>query len=165
MDTDFIPLSMDDEFQFACSPEVPCFNQCCRDINQYLTPYDIFRLKNRLKKKSGDFLKKFTVEHIGPQTGLPIVSLKALPQEDLRCPFVAEEGCQVYEDRPASCRTYPLARAVFVNLTAFLGHEGAAQVLLGQRFEADDRQTRLGADVLYGEGVEKTARGHSQTVF
>ncbi len=112
MDTDFIPLSMDDEFQFACSPEVPCFNQCCRDINQYLTPYDIFRLKNRLKKKSGDFLKKFTVEHIGPQTGLPIVSLKALPQEDLRCPFVAEEGCQVYEDRPASCRTYPLARAV-----------------------------------------------------
>ncbi len=112
MDTDFIPLSMDDEFQFACSPEVPCFNQCCRDINQYLTPYDIMRLKNRLGMTSERFLREFTVEHIGPQTGLPIVSLKALPQEDLRCPFVAEEGCQVYEDRPASCRTYPLARAV-----------------------------------------------------
>ena len=112
MDTDFIPLSMDDEFQFACSPEVPCFNQCCRDINQFLTPYDIMRLKNRLGMTSGRFLDAFTVEHIGPQTGLPIVSLKALPQEDLRCPFVAEEGCQVYEDRPASCRTYPLARAV-----------------------------------------------------
>ncbi len=112
MDTDFIPLSMDDEFQFACSPEVPCFNQCCRDINQYLTPYDIMRLKNRLGMTSGRFLNEFTVEHIGPQTGLPIVSLKALPQEDLRCPFVADEGCQVYEDRPASCRTYPLARAV-----------------------------------------------------
>ena len=112
MDTDFIPLSMDDEFQFACSPEVPCFNQCCRDINQYLTPYDIMRLKNRLEMTSSRFLNEFTVEHIGPQTGLPIVSLKALPREDLRCPFVAEEGCQVYEDRPASCRTYPLARAV-----------------------------------------------------
>ncbi len=112
METDFIPLELDDEFQFACSPEVPCFNQCCRDINQYLTPYDIYRLKNRLKMASGDFLNKHTVEHIGPQTGLPIVSLKALPQEDLRCPFVSEEGCRVYEDRPASCRTYPLARAV-----------------------------------------------------
>ncbi len=112
METDFIPLEMDDEFQFACSPDVPCFNQCCRDINQYLTPYDIFRLKRRLNMTSGDFLNEFTVEHIGPQTGLPIVSLKALPQEDLRCPFVAEEGCRVYEDRPASCRTYPLARAV-----------------------------------------------------
>ena len=112
METDFIPLELDDEFQFTCSPEVPCFNHCCRDINQYLTPYDIFRLKNRLQMKSGDFLNKFTIEHIGPQTGLPIVSLKALPEEDLRCPFVADEGCQVYEDRPASCRTYPLARAV-----------------------------------------------------
>ncbi|MDJ0802248.1 MAG: YkgJ family cysteine cluster protein [Desulfobacterales bacterium] len=112
MDTDFIPLELDDEFRFACSPEVPCFNQCCRDINQYLTPYDIYRLKNRLNMTSGDFLNQFTVEHIGPQTGLPIVSLKALPQEDLRCPFVSDEGCQVYADRPASCRTYPLARAV-----------------------------------------------------
>ena len=112
METDFMPLELDDEFKFACSPEVPCFNQCCRDINQYLTPYDIYRLKNRLKMNSGDFLNKHTVEHIGPQTGLPIVSLKALPHEDLRCPFVADEGCQVYEDRPASCRTYPLARAV-----------------------------------------------------
>ena len=112
METDFIPLELDEEFQFACSPEVPCFNQCCRDINQYLTPYDIYRLKNRLNMTSGDFLNKYTVEHIGPQTGLPIVSLKALPREDLRCPFVSDEGCQVYEDRPASCRTYPLARAV-----------------------------------------------------
>jgi Fe-S-cluster containining protein len=112
METDFIPLELDDEFQFACSPEVPCFNQCCRDINQYLTPYDILRLKNHLNIASSDFLNKYTVEHIGPQTGLPIVSLKALPQEDLRCPFVADDGCQVYEDRPASCRTYPLARAV-----------------------------------------------------
>ena len=112
METDFIPLELDDTFRFACSPEVPCFNQCCRDINQYLTPYDIFRLKNRLNMTSGDFLNQFTVEHIGPQTGLPIVSLKALPQEDLRCPFVSDEGCRVYEDRPASCRTYPLARAV-----------------------------------------------------
>jgi Fe-S-cluster containining protein len=41
-----------------------------------------------------------------------VVCLKAAPDNDLRCPFVSEKGCRVYADRPASCRTYPLARAV-----------------------------------------------------
>ena len=112
METDMIPLAREDRFQFACGPEVDCFNACCRDLNQFLTPYDICRLKNRLKLPSGEFLRRFTVEHIGPQTGLPVISLKAVPEDDLRCPFVANTGCQVYEDRPSSCRTYPLARAI-----------------------------------------------------
>jgi Fe-S-cluster containining protein len=33
-----------------------------------------------------------------------------LAHEDLRCPFVTPAGCTVYEDRPGSCRTYPLGR-------------------------------------------------------
>jgi uncharacterized protein len=28
------------------------------------------------------------------------------------CPFVTKDGCSVYPDRPASCRMYPLARAI-----------------------------------------------------
>jgi Fe-S-cluster containining protein len=112
MENDLIPLAIDDRFRFACGPDVPCFNACCRDLNQFLTPYDILRLKNRLKLASGEFLSRFTATHLGPQTGLPVVSLKAVPDDDLRCPFVCEAGCQVYEDRPSSCRTYPLARAV-----------------------------------------------------
>jgi len=39
-----------------------------------------------------------------------VVSLKMVEAEDLNCPFVNPSGCTVYEDRPASCRTYPLAR-------------------------------------------------------
>ena len=112
MDTDMIPLTREDRFQFACGPEVDCFNACCRDLNQFLTPYDIYRLKSRLELSSGEFLRRYTNEHIGPQTGLPVISLKSVPEDGLRCPFVAETGCQVYEDRPSSCRTYPLARAV-----------------------------------------------------
>jgi len=27
------------------------------------------------------------------------------------CPFVTAEGCSVYPDRPAACRTYPIGRA------------------------------------------------------
>jgi len=112
METDMIPLAPDDRFQFACGPEVDCFNACCRDLNQFLTPYDIYRLKSRLDLTAGEFLNRYTVEHLGPQTGLPVVSLKAVPEDDLRCPFVVSSGCQVYEDRPSSCRTYPLARAI-----------------------------------------------------
>ena len=41
MENDMIPLARDDQFQFACGPEVPCFNACCRDLNQFLTPYDL----------------------------------------------------------------------------------------------------------------------------
>lgn len=112
MENDMIPLARDDQFQFACGPDVPCFNACCRDLNQYLTPYDIYRLKSSLRLSSREFLSQYTVTHLGPQTGLPVISLKAVPDEDLPCPFVSDAGCRVYEDRPSSCRTYPLARAI-----------------------------------------------------
>jgi len=59
---------------------------------------------------SGDFLSKYTLQHTGPESGLPVVTLKPADQRELICPFVTEEGCRVYENRPASCRTYPLAR-------------------------------------------------------
>ena len=39
-----------------------------------------------------------------------MVSLRMLEAEDLNCPFVRPSGCSVYEDRPGSCRTYPLGR-------------------------------------------------------
>lgn len=112
MESDFAPLHPDAPFQFACGPQVPCFNECCRDLNQVLSPYDIYRLTRCLQITSGEFLKRFASEHIGPQTGLPVVSLKAQPGEARRCPFVSTSGCSVYSDRPASCRIYPLARAV-----------------------------------------------------
>lgn len=40
-----IELSDDEPFYFDCQSRVPCFNACCRDLNQFLTPYDIDRLK------------------------------------------------------------------------------------------------------------------------
>ena len=112
MKNDMKPLSLRDSFRFACHPEVSCFNQCCRDLNQILTPYDILRLKNRLHLASSDFLKQYTRQHVGPESGLPVITFKTDSHFDFRCPFVTPEGCRVYEDRPASCRTYPLARVV-----------------------------------------------------
>jgi len=105
----------DETFRFACSPAVACFNECCRDLNQFLYPYDILRLKKRLGLSSSDFLQRYTIQHIGPETGLPVVAFKAVNDERLTCPFVTAKGCHVYPDRPASCRTYPLMRAVSRN--------------------------------------------------
>jgi len=91
---------------------VPCFNECCRDLNQFLTPYDILRLKNHLGLSSGEFLTKYSSLHTGPESGLPIVTLKPKENDDRLCPFVSPGGCTVYENRPSSCRTYPLVRAL-----------------------------------------------------
>jgi len=110
MENNMTPLSANDTFLFSCSKKVSCFNECCRDLNQFLTPYDILRLKHRLELSSRLFLERYTTQQTGPETGLPIITLKTNDPHKLKCPFVTSSGCSVYEDRPSSCRTYPLIR-------------------------------------------------------
>ena len=112
MDERIIPIGIDEVFSFSCGRSVPCFNECCRDLNQFLTPYDILRLKNCLGMTSTDFLNTYTMQHTGPETGLPVITLKPADQTKLVCPFVTKDGCRVYADRPGSCRIYPLARMI-----------------------------------------------------
>jgi Fe-S-cluster containining protein len=112
MTEEMIPVSPNDLMQFDCSSNNICFNECCRDLNQALTPYDILRMKNNLDISSSKFLKTYTSMHYGPESGLPVVEFKPNPGTGHACPFVKPEGCSVYEDRPASCRMYPLARAI-----------------------------------------------------
>lgn len=111
MEDQIIPLGPDDTFRFSCTPRVSCFNQCCRDLNQFLTPYDILGIKSYLKLTSGEFLEKYTLCHDGPQTGLPVITLKPADTTRKKCPFVTSEGCAVYPARPSSCRIYPVMRA------------------------------------------------------
>ncbi len=110
MDSNMTPVSLNDTFKFSCSEQTPCFTECCQDLNQCLTPYDILRLKNHLNLSSTLFLENYTTQHIGPDSGLPIITLKTDPLGALKCPFVSRSGCRVYRDRPSSCRTYPLVR-------------------------------------------------------
>ncbi|MGM0453603.1 MAG: YkgJ family cysteine cluster protein [Thermodesulfobacteriota bacterium] len=109
-DNQIVSIAPDQSFCFACGPGVDCFNACCRDLNQFLTPYDVLRLKNHLAMTSGDFLAAYAGTHDGPQSGLPVVTLRPQPGPELKCPFVTADGCRVYADRPASCRMYPVAR-------------------------------------------------------
>jgi len=112
MPEDMVPVAPGSLIKFRCDPENECFNDCCRDLNQALTPYDILRLRKNLGMTSQDFLKKYTSLHHGPKSGLPVVEFKPNPETGHACPFVTPEGCSVYKDRPASCRMYPLARAI-----------------------------------------------------
>jgi uncharacterized protein len=111
-ESEIIEIQLGETFHFDCNNQVRCFNDCCRDLTQLMTPYDIVRLKNNLGLSSSVFLDRFTQQHVGPQTGLPIVTLK--PQDPIRrrCPFVTPSGCNVYPDRPSSCRMYPVLRSV-----------------------------------------------------
>ena len=86
------------KFRFDCHPSVPCFTECCRSLNLLLTPYDIMRLKNRLSLPSGEFLESHGEIRFDEQRKLPMVYLKMLDNERQTCPFVKEQGCQVYED-------------------------------------------------------------------
>jgi Fe-S-cluster containining protein len=112
VEPDLTPILPHETFCFSCTPDVPCFNDCCRDLNQFLTPYDVLRLTNHLGLSSGQFLDKYTSRHTGPESGLPIVTLRLDDPNEPACPFVSQKGCTVYESRPSSCRTYPLLRAV-----------------------------------------------------
>jgi Fe-S-cluster containining protein len=103
-------ISMYSKFRFSCHKGIECFTKCCRDVNIFLTPYDIVRMKNRLGISSGEFLEKYTKTLIKDSYSLPVVLLKMSEQGDKPCLFLTSEGCSIYEDRPWSCRLYPLDR-------------------------------------------------------
>ena len=105
-------LGIDDSFDFRCGRDLECFNKCCRDINLFLTPYDIVRIKHRLKIRSDEFLRTYSLPLFPEEIGHPVILLKMLPDNTRNCPFAGDEGCMIYEDRPWSCRSFPLEPAV-----------------------------------------------------
>jgi Fe-S-cluster containining protein len=77
-----------------------------------LTPYDVIRMKNRLGLGSTEFLEEHTTSRIEPKTGLPQLFIRMEENEKRSCPFVTEQGCSIYTDRPSMCRYYPVGQAV-----------------------------------------------------
>ncbi len=102
------PLTESSPFHFACRDTLPCFTQCCRDVNIYLTPYDVLRLRKATGEMgSSEFLARYTRSFLAKTANIPVVQL-LMDEKSLYCPFVANSGCQVYGDRPWACRMFPL---------------------------------------------------------
>ena len=105
--------TLDSRFKFACNKGMKCYTHCCSDLNIILTPFDIVRMKNGLGLTCDQFLAIYTKPEMLARTKLPVVTLKMLDDDKKSCPFITPEGCIIYEDRPVSCRYYPLGMAAF----------------------------------------------------
>jgi Fe-S-cluster containining protein len=101
-------VSAESSFRFHCHSGLACFNRCCRDATIILSPYDILRLSRNLGLTAGEFLRRYTRREAESVSGLPLVLVK--PARTGGCPFLGETGCQVYTDRPAACRLFPLTQ-------------------------------------------------------
>lgn len=104
-------LGPDDTFRFACHPGVSCFNRCCGNVNIFLSPYDVLRLKRRLGITSSEFLDRHVLLPVHKAMTTPVVLLRMKDDAAKSCPFLTAGGCGVYPDRPWPCRMYPLGLA------------------------------------------------------
>ncbi len=110
-----VKFDLDSTFCFTCEKELACFTKCCRNNEIILTPADVIRLKHHFNLASHEFLRRYTIPGTLKSTELPIPVLKPDEERDNACPFLGEEGCSVYEDRPVACRYYPIAAGLFHN--------------------------------------------------
>ncbi len=114
-------MSLKSRFKFKCHKGVSCFTDCCRGIDIMLTPYDVLTMHKKLDMDSERFLSTFTTPHILEKADMPVVTLKLLDDDRQSCPFVEDkEGCVIYEDRPTTCRYYPLG----VGSLSYSGEQG-----------------------------------------
>ena len=105
-------LNEDDAFSFRCYPGIGCYNRCCRNLNLFLYPYDVLRLKEALGISSDAFLDRYVDVILRSGNFFPEVLLRMAENREKTCPFLEEAGCSVYSDRPDTCRTFPVEQGV-----------------------------------------------------
>ena len=114
-DLDKLPglhLKNNDTFSFHCHPGLECFNLCCRNLNLFLYPYDVIRLKKNLGLSSDQFLDQYVDVVMRESSAFPEVLLRMSENDEKTCPFVIKSGCSVYADRPDTCRTFPVEQGL-----------------------------------------------------
>ena len=80
--------------------ELDCLDcgNCCKSIPPMLSKRDVKRISKSLNLTTQEFTQRYTLVDEDGDT-----VMNASP-----CPFLlADNKCQIYEDRPAACRLYP----------------------------------------------------------
>ena len=118
-------LRSGEPFRFRCYPGIGCFNRCCHNLNLFLHPYDVLRLKQKLALTASEFLERYTDLVLRDGNHFPEVLLRMADNEAQSCTFLDQSGCRVYADRPHTCRTFP------VELGLIFGEEGTKPDMVG----------------------------------
>ena len=105
-------LAEEDRFRFDCHAGVSCFNQCCRNLNLFLYPYDVLRLKNSLGLSAAMFIDQYVDVVMREGNYFPDVLLSMSETKEKTCPFLTDAGCAVYSDRSYSCRMFPVEQGL-----------------------------------------------------
>jgi Fe-S-cluster containining protein len=107
----------DTPFLFKCHPGVSCFNQCCHNLNLFLYPYDVIRLKQHLGLSADVFLEKHVDVVLRQGCFFPDVLLSMSETAEKPCPFLTDAGCSVYPHRPEACRMFPVEQGILYDAT------------------------------------------------
>ena len=100
-----------------------CAN-CCREVKPSFSEEEVERLARRLGLEPRQFIESYLER---TETG----SEKPRQTRTIPCPFLKENRCSIYEDRPADCSGYPYLYAPeFVTRTiAMLGRIGTCPIV------------------------------------
>lgn len=101
-------LAPGETFNFQCHPDLACFNQCCRNLNLFLYPYDVLRLSRCLNLDTDSFIDRHVDIVLRENSHFPEVLLRMAENDQRTCPFLTGKGCRVYADRPDTCRSFPV---------------------------------------------------------
>lgn len=110
---DPVRLQANDSLCFSCHQSISCWNRCCHGADVTLTPADILMLTKKLGLQPDQFLEQYTVPALWEKSDMPVAKLRTDDEDDSgACVFLAgDEGCGVYDARPATCRYYPMGLA------------------------------------------------------
>lgn len=110
-----IRVEKEKDFCFSCHPGVPCFTDCCRELELALTPYDVLRLRHATGLSSTELLDRYIIVEQDTADVFPRFYLTMVDDGKASCVFVTPKGCSVYEHRPGACRAYPTGRGATIN--------------------------------------------------
>lgn len=108
-----VQLKEGDMFAFSCHKGISCWNKCCHGADIVMTPGDMLRLSRHFGIRPIEFLDRYCYQAQWDKAGLPVAKLRMTGEDGSGpCQFVDDEkGCTVYENRPVTCRYYPLGLA------------------------------------------------------